>query len=69
MFTEFTDPEGLTRWADPAAVPADAILADSQEPTAPQGSQEPQEPEVPEPPATIDEEVPDDGFDGPPDDL
>ena len=60
MFTEFTDPEGLTRWADPAAVPADAILSDTQEP---------QEPEVPEPPAPIDEEVPDDGFDGRSDDL
>lgn len=67
MFTEYTDPEGLTRWADPAAVPADAIPADSQEPQAPQ---EPEEPvESPEPPAPIDEEVPEDVSHGTPDDL
>lgn len=67
MFTEFTDPEGLTRWADPAAVPADAILADSQQPQAPQEPDDPVEP--PAPPELIDEEVPDDGVDGTPDDL
>lgn len=67
MFTEFTDPEGLTRWADPAAVPADAILADSQQP---QASQEPDDPVEPSaPPELIDEEVPDDGVDGTTDDL
>lgn len=65
MFTEYTDADGNTRWADPASVPADArskpfrgVSRKKRSAVVQQDAADP-----------LREEVPADGVDGPPDDL